>query len=233
MKPLLLDLFCGGGGCAKGYMDAGFYVIGVDIVPQPHYVGNEFYQEDAPSVLDQFLAGQPWHGYHLSDFAVIHASPVCKSYSWLNGAGKDHPRLILTVKERLRRTGLPWVIENVMGAAESMPGALMLCGSMFGLAVERHRLFESNIMWFAPGPCRHSNGCIGVYGHSIWDESQMECRRADGRNRPATVPVQVGRAAMDIDWMSMKELSQAIPPAYTRWIGQFLIEQVERCEVAG
>src|SRR5712692_9648159 len=84
IKPRLLDLFCGAGGSARGYMDAGFYVVGVDIAPQPHYCGDEFYQDDALVVLDILLSGGIWHGYRLSEFAVIHASPGCKDYSQAN-----------------------------------------------------------------------------------------------------------------------------------------------------
>jgi hypothetical protein len=224
-KPILLDLFSGAGGCAKGYQQAGFYVVGVDINPQPHYCGDEFIQADALEYLDTA---------DLSQFSAIHASPVCKGYTNLNSTGKEHHLLLIPdVMRRLKRIGKPWIIENVQGAVSELPGSLMLCGTMFGLQVERHRFFESSHMLFAPGPCRHRNGCIGVYGGSVWDESHTGTTRKDGRIRPAIVPWQEGARAMDIDWMEHEELTQAIPPAYTAWIGQFLMQVIIRneCEV--
>ena len=219
MKPRLLDLFCGAGGCAMGYHQAGFEVVGVDINPQPHYPF-EFHQADALT-------------YPLQGFDVIHASPVCKGYTELNAHGKEkHPKLIPAVREYLRLTGKPYVIENVTGAVQVMPGSIVLCGSMFGLMVQRHRLFESNVLLFAPGPCRHKSGCISVHGQSIWDSSQHGTTRKDGRIRPAIVPLERGMAAMGIDWMLHEELTQAIPPAYTAWIGAQLLSIVES-EVVG
>ena len=137
MKPRLLDLFCGAGGAAMGYHRAGFEVVGVDIKPQPHYPF-EFHQADAMT-------------YPLEGFDAIHASPPCQGYSphvssessaWAGTRGKDEPRLIGAVRERL--VGHAYVIENVVGARRELRGPLLLCGTMFGLPIARHRLFEMN-----------------------------------------------------------------------------------------
>lgn len=209
-KPKLLDLFCGAGGAAAGYAAAGFEVVGVDIVAQRHYPCT-FIQADALTFLQEA---------DLSVYDAAHASPVCKAYTECNLSPRQkHPRQIDAVRDLLQRTGKPWVIENVYGARSAMQASLLLCGSMFNLPVQRHRLFESNVFLFAPAACDHRNTTIAVYGHSVWDSSKPGTRRRDGRGRPDSVPLEVGRAAMGIEWMSRNELAQAIPPAYTRWIG--------------
>lgn len=220
VKPRLLDLFCGPGGCAKGYYDAGFEVVGVDIVTQPHYP-YEFHQADALT-------------YPLEGFDVIHASPVCKGYTELNYTGKEkHEKLILPVKERLRQSGKPFVIENVAGAKLELPGALWLCGSMFGLQVRRHRLFESNILLFAPGVCQHDRNFYSIHGDHVWNSAKRSPARKDGRWRPGYGTVEEGARAMGINWMSKQgEISQAIPPAYTRWIGEQLMDYLKQEAIA-
>jgi len=148
-KPRLLDLFSGAGGSAKGYQRAGFYVIGVDIKPQPHYCGDEFHQADALEYLAE----------HGCEFDVIHASPPCQGYAnvtrW-RGKQSNHPRLIAPTRELLIKIGKPWVIENVRTI--ELNTWLMLCGSMFNLRVLRHRYFESPcLLPVLLPPCDHSN----------------------------------------------------------------------------
>src|SRR5438477_10031249 len=122
-KPRLLDLFCGSGGTSHGYQQADFYVIGVDIVPQPRYIGDEFIQADALT-------------FDLDGYDAYHASPPCQGYSRslplarIHGI-KEHPLLIGDIRIRLEASGKPWVIENVEGS--NLPDAIELCGSMFGL----------------------------------------------------------------------------------------------------
>lgn len=205
-KPRLLDLFSGAGGAAKGYMDAGFYVVGVDIHPQPHYIGDEFHQADALT-------------FPLDGFDVIHASPPCQGYSVaknLPNSKGDYPLLIGTVRERLLAAGKPWIIENVVGSP--MGHFVMLCGTHFGLKVYRHRQFETSELIFSPGWCCHPRallpGYYTVFGKSVCGgklHGRQKARVADGR------------AAMGIDWMTIAELSQAIPPAYTEYIGRQLL----------
>lgn len=143
-KPRLLDLFCGAGGAAMGYHRAGFEVVGVDLKPQKHYPF-EFHQADAL----EFLAE------HGREFDVIHASPPCQAHTSLkNLHDKDYPELIEPTRRLLEKTGLPYIIENVVGAPLRNP--ILLCGSSFGLRVRRHRLFESN--WFLIAPPVATNG---------------------------------------------------------------------------
>src|SRR3972149_6341276 len=127
-KPSLLDLFCGAGGAARGYQRAGFYVVGVDIKPQPHYCGDEFYRADALT-------------YPLDGFDAIHASPPCQRYSWcaLQKYRINHPDLIGAVRYELVKSGKPYIIENVAGARKLLLNPIKLCGTMFDLPIWRHR----------------------------------------------------------------------------------------------
>lgn len=225
----LLDLFCCAGGCARGYMDAGFYVIGVDIKPQPHYIGHEFYQDDALVVLDTLLTGSAWNGYTLADFDAIHASPECKSYTNCNLSPKEkYEQLIAPVRERLIKTGKLYIIENVIGAKKHMNASILLCGSMFGLRMQRHRLFETNMdRYLMLPPCDDRKATIAVYGHSVWDSSLPGTQRKDGRARPDSVSIEIGREAMGINWMNIEEMAEAIPPAYTKFLGGQLKSYLE------
>lgn len=213
-RPKLLDLFCCAGGASKGYHEAGFDVTGVDIDPQPRYPYT-FIQADALTLDADFLA----------QFDVIHASPPCQSYSTLayrNGNGDDWPRLVEEVREMLQATGKPYVIENVEGAP--LVNAIMLCGTMFdGLRVLRHRLFESNVDLVAP-PHPKTHPLVfthdkrkGHYGKLDQDTSYVQV--TGGGN----CSVANAADALNIDWMTKMELNEAIPPAYTRYIGLQLI----------
>jgi DNA (cytosine-5)-methyltransferase 1 len=201
----LLDLFCGAGGAAVGYSRAGFdEIVGVDIKPQPRYPF-EFVQADA-------LA------YPLDGFDAIHASPPCQRFTAMRTMynAKEHADLLTPTRERLRGQSAPYVIENVPG---SPTAGLTLCGSMFGLGIRgaqlrRHRLFEVWPQLIMTPACNHHSPVIGVYGQH-------------GRDRRRSVEtfysVEDGRGAMGIDWMTGDELSQAIPPAYTEYVGRALI----------
>lgn len=227
VKLRLLDLYCCAGGASKGYSDAGFEVVGCDIQHQPHYTF-EFYQDDALHALDTLLSGKQWNGYSLSDFAAIHASPECKGYTICNLSPKDlYEKQIDLIRDRLKATVKLYVIENVMNAKKSLRASLLLCGSMFDLRTQRHRLFETNIptLLMTP-PCNHNSATIAVYGHSVWDSSLLGTPRKDGRSRPDSVSIKVGREVMGIDWMNIEELAEAIPPAYTRWLGKQLLREI-------
>lgn len=214
----LLDLFCGAGGAAMGYHRAGFEVVGVDIKPQPNYPF-EFHQADAM----EWLQGEVGPNYLLRDaFDVVHASPPCQAYSEGGRRYPDrqalHPRLIAPVREALMALGVPYVIENVMGALPEMRSPLMLHGGLFGLEVVRARLFESNVLLMAGRDAKPTKA-VGVYGE-----------RPDGRILNSKYPriraassIDEARAAMGIDWMTWPEITQAIPPAYTEWIGRQLL----------
>jgi DNA (cytosine-5)-methyltransferase 1 len=216
----LLDLFCGAGGCAVGYHRAGFDVVGVDIAPQPNYPF-EFIQGDA---LEYARA----HGH---EFDAVHASPPCQRYSTgtFRREWKDrHPDLIAPVRGLLQDLGRPWVIENV-GAAPLSPGAAVLCGLMFGLKVFRHRSFESSFLLMAPPHPSHKGKVIGrdgmrtcVGNSGCWGSGKQRRRvLASGSTERDDKPSWV--VAMGIDWMTIGEMREAIPPAYTEFVGRQLI----------
>jgi DNA (cytosine-5)-methyltransferase 1 len=224
----LLDLFCGAGGAAMGYHHAGFEVVGVDINPQPNYPF-EFHQGDAMT-------------WPLDGFDAIHASPPCQLYSVANNVHqKDHPDLLPATRERLQASGLPWVIENVPGAPMHQgPPTLfqpdihgvLVCGRKFPeLNVKRHRLFESNTPIQGTGDCplHHPGDWLLVFGHSVLERGHVIRKTPAGHNttRRKHTTTERGRDAMGINWMNRDELSEAIPPAYTEWIGGQLAAHVE------
>jgi len=211
-KPKLLDLFCGAGGASMGYYRAGFEVEGVDIKPQPHYPF-KFYQADA--------LGFPLEGYD-----AYHASPPCQGYSatanlpWL--AEKEYPLLILPTRLMLQATGKPYVIENVKRArvgckqletrkiAEHGMDAGLLCGCMFGYSFYLERLFETNFLWWQPRHQKHNSLTAGrMFGGRL--------RKAHDTKKEL------------LSWMDKKEITEAIPPAYTEYIGKYLLEVVNPC----
>jgi DNA (cytosine-5)-methyltransferase 1 len=218
-RPRILDLFCKAGGAGKGYADAGFEVVGVDIEPQPRYPF-EFHHADALEVLRILVAGGTWQGYTLDDFDAIHASPPCQAFSTLrHRTDGDYPDLIAATREHLRASGRPYVIENVVGAPLVNP--LLLCGSSFGLGVDgrqlrRHRQFESNVPMMAP-PCQHIGDVVGVYGTG--GGGQMT-RGYKARG------VAEARETLSTPWMTLAECAQAIPPAYTSWVGSYLLVEI-------
>lgn len=197
-RPRLLDLFCGAGGAAMGYYRAGFDVVGVDLHPQPRYPF-EFYQADALT-------------FPLDGFDAIHASPPCQGYCSLNTINKrEYPLLLAPMRARLAAAGVPWVMENVKGAP--MPFYVELCGRQFGLNVFRHRIFETSHLVMSPGKCSHVGLRSVKSGGSVM---------AVYRKQPGTL-IQ-WRDAMGVDWMNKDELAEAIPPAYTEWVGRQLLE---------
>lgn len=211
MKPKLLDLFCGAGGAGMGYYRAGFDVVGVDLHPQPHYPF-EFIQADA---LDYVAA----HGWR---YDAIHASPPCQAHTWASkkhrNTGTEYIDLLPQTRFMLQTLGLPYVIENVIGAPMRNP--MVLCGTMFGLRVFRHRQFESNIMLLGPGrKCSHRGAAVGFDDQSF---VTIAGHGGDGSGKIAN-----WRDAIGIEWMSKPEITQAIPPAYTEWIGLQLIKYVQ------
>ena len=210
-RPLLLDLYCGVGGCSAGYAAAGFDVVGVDHRAQPDYP-YPFVRADAMT-------------YPLDGFDVVHASPPCKRFSVTQAVHRHRLRLfdpnddLLTpTLARLRDSGLPWIVENVPGAP--MPDdAVTVCGSAFGLGVRRHRRFAASSPLRGTG-CRHDlqPHPVGVYGDGgAWT------RTAPGGGGTKVVGAAAG-VALGIDWTTdQTRLSQAIPPAYTEWIGRQVI----------
>lgn len=217
-KPILLDTYCKAGGSTKGYQRAGFYVVGVDTEPQPHYCGDEFFQSDAITFISKY--GR--------DFDLIGASPPCQAYSVTKAMHDNkHPDLVAATREALQATNKPYAIENVPGAP--LKNYVMLCGTMFGLRVIRHRLFECNPqILMSPFSCCHWGRATGSGSSRHKKARSGTVSLSDG-----FVFVTVcgndylgdeGRMAMGIDWTTKAELSQAVPPAYTEWIGRRMRE---------
>ena len=240
MKPKLLDLFCGAGGASMGYHRAGFEVIGADNKPQPHYPF-PFIIGDALEIVDMLLAGNQIkaHGrgfhewYGLNDLAAFHASPPCQRYSAITKQhGKEvvekHLDLILPTRNMLAATGKPYIIENVPGAKKELINPYMLCGTMFDLRsgeylLRRHRYFECSFdIYFAPASCYHAGLPLSVYGHPGGSSCRDHVKMGYSRD---------WRIGMDIDWMTNDELAQAIPPAYTEYIGKYLMQAVMRLDI--
>ena len=196
-KPRIADLFCGAGGAAMGLHRAGFEVVGYDIKPMPRYPF-EFHQQDALTV-------------DLSGFDAVWASPPCQRYSimrnlpWLKG--REWWDSIPPTRMLLKESGLPYILENVMGA--KLEGG-WLCGTMFGLPVYKHRAFETHWFWLQPGHPKHrmvikAGNYFGANGGRLVMESRL----------------------MGIDWMTRAELTQAIPPAYSEFLGKQLMAYLE------
>ena len=202
-----------------GYHRAGFDVIGVDIEPQPHYPF-QFIRCDALAYLEAVGEG----GQRRDELTAIHASPPCQKFTAYRrrggGVGDGYPDLIEPVRTLLNGTGLPWVMENVEGS--SVRPDVRLCGSSFGLDVQRHRWFETSVPMMSP-PCVHG----------IWKPRFPHATNRTNLRRTVEVgvwriPLPVQQAAMGIDWMPLDELTEAIPPAYTEYIGSHLMDALER-----
>lgn len=222
MRPRLLDLYSCAGGAAVGYQRAGFDVVGVDIARQPNY---PFEHHVADAV--EFVRA---HGH---EFDAIHASPPCQHYTTASATarkhhGADYPDLIDPTRDALAELNVPWVIENVPAARSRLRNPVKLCGSSFGLDLERHRFFEISGFDLMVPPCDHSwqtprfrsldarmvkagrlARVVGVHGHCQYaGEFALRC------------------AAMGIGWMTSDELAEAIPPAYTQLIGEALVAEL-------
>jgi DNA (cytosine-5)-methyltransferase 1 len=202
-RPRLLDLFCCQGGASRGYVDAGFDVVGIDIYPQPRYP-YEFIQADAIALDAAWIA---------ANFEAAHASPPCQAHTLAWKINKrEHPRLIPPTRALLQATGLPYVIENVEEARDELRDPVRLCGTMFGLHTYRHRLFEVGgfeVIARPHGDHLARNAKMGrpaepdEYMHIVGNFSGVE--RA--------------RGIMRMPWANRDGLREAIPPAYTELIG--------------
>jgi DNA (cytosine-5)-methyltransferase 1 len=211
MRPRLLDLFCGAGGAAMGYHRAGFDVVGVDIRPQPHYPFR-FIEGDAIEY------AKVWGG----SFDAIHASPPCQRWLGVPFALGDaaYPDLVDPARRVLIGLGVPWVIENVPGAPLD---GFVLCGLTFGLPIVRHRRFETSpSMLMAPSTCSQRSWKRGTehpgaypYAHGAWRPAWRK------HVMPVVWP-----------WMTLEESGEAIPPAYTEWIGRQLMAAIATEAVA-
>lgn len=211
----LLDLFCGAGGATRGYQQAGFHVTGVDINPQPDYIGDTFHQADALTYLTNH-----WHQYD-----AIHASPPCQASTALTkgtNRGRVYVNLIPATRELFNQLPIPTVIENVQGS--DLRRDLTLCGEMFGLGVIRHRYFELD-GWTMPPPAHKPHrGRVRGYRHGQWFDGPYVAVYGEGGGKGSVAEWQ---EAMGIDWTSnRKSIAEAIPPAYTAHIGRHLAEHI-------
>jgi hypothetical protein len=230
----LLDLFCGAGGAGKGYMEAGFVIYGVDIEPQPDYPG-AFHQGDAISVLSTLIGGGSVAFTHpggriehatLADFDATHASPPCQASTALTkgtNQGREYLNLIPATRALLALHNKPTVIENVQGS--DLRRDLTLCGEMFGLGVIRHRYFE--VSGFPAVPLDHKphRGRVAGWRHGEWFDGPYFAVYGDGGGKGTVAQWQ---DAMDMHWTSnRKSIAEAIPPAYTRFIGGQIMQHLE------
>jgi DNA (cytosine-5)-methyltransferase 1 len=206
-KLKALDLFCKAGGATKGLQRAGFYVVGVDIEPQPHYCGNEFHQADALT-------------FDLSGYDFIWASPPCQDHMQTPHRKHGTGWMLGAIRERLTGANTPWVIENVKSAP--LRADYKLCGCYFQLPhLRRERWFETS--WCGVGvfpPHDHSKIALSVVGHGMPSWVRQKWGRCP--------TIAEYRAAMGIDWMNRDELSQAVPPAYSEYIGRQFLKAMER-----
>ena len=207
MRPRLLDLFCGAGGCSVGYHRAGFDVTGVDINPQPNYPF-EFHRADALT-------------FPLDGFDVIHASPPCQDHSPLRSRAGAHGTgwMLDATLDRLSDNSALWIVENVSAAHNRAD--IMLCGEMFGLRTVRHRRFTidprfAGLLCTPPHP-RHKARTSTRKRRACWEAGMHISVTGD-------IGSTIGGLALGIEWMTGNELSQAIPPAYTEYIGLQLID---------
>lgn len=216
MKPRLLDLFCGAGGATRGYRMAGFEVIGVDIEEQPDYCGDMFIHGDALEIGRKF-------GHR---FDAIHGSPPCQASCTLTkgtNKGREYLNLIPQTRELLDSLGKPYVIENVQGS--DLRRDYTLCGEMFGLGVIRHRYFE--VSGFEPSPPVHKKhrGRVRGWRHGVYHDGPYLAVHGEGGGKGS---VSEWQDAMGIHWTSVrKSIAEAIPPAYTEFIGGQLMARLD------
>ncbi|MFF3206649.1 DNA methylase [Streptomyces sp. NPDC002962] len=224
-RPLLLDLFCCAGGAAVGYHRAGFDVVGVDIRPRPNYPFT-FHQGDALNYLAALITSG-----EIERYCVVHASPPCQDQCSLTvgtnrsqGWGGTHEDLVAPTRALLDASGLPYVIEQPNGRAKIRKD-LTLCGEQFRLGVIRHRNFELG-RWTVTRPVHVKHrGRVRGWRHGEFFDGPYVAAYGNGGGKPSVPELQ---AAMDIGWTDVREeLTEAIPPAYSQWIGAAFLAQTQ------
>jgi DNA (cytosine-5)-methyltransferase 1 len=212
-RPIAVDLYCCQGGATRGYQQNGFYVIGVDLDPQPRYCGDEFWQADAIAWLEAHA------GFIREQVALVAASPPCQFDSDCQRImGRDHPDLIEPTREALEEIGVPYVLENVRGALPKLKDPVELCGTMFNLRTYRHRYFETG-GWTLAQPA-----------HPQHTAPQTKMGRAP---QPGEFVQAIGnfsgvgmvRDDWGVPWMNRDGIRESIPPAYARYVGEQFLAQ--------
>lgn len=224
-RPRLLDGYCCGGGASMGYHRAGFEVEGVELFPRGDYPF-KLHTGDAVAFIRDTIG----------DYAAYAMSPPCQDHSSLTKGNRGrgwtdgHVDLIAATREALVETGRPYIIENVVGAKSQLIDPVQLCGLSFGLRVFRHRLFESNVELTVPEHPSHKGHRVAGWRHGVKHEGDMFAVYGDGGGKGSVAEWQ---AAMGIDWTTDKVcLAEAIPPAYTEFLGAQLLAHVESQEAA-
>ncbi|MFJ6367110.1 DNA cytosine methyltransferase [Streptomyces virginiae] len=229
-RPALLDLYSCAGGAGRGYDRAGFAVTGVDIRPRPNYPFT-FIQGDALTVLTTLIESGD-----IRRFTAVHASPPCQKRCALTvgtnqsrGWGGTHEDLITPTRELLDASGLPYVIEQPDGKADVRKD-VTLCGEMFGLGVLRHRNFELG-GWNAPQPVHKPHrGRVRGWRHGRYFDGPYVAAYGKGGGKATVAEMQ---QAMGIDWTDVREeLTEAIPPAYSEWLGRAFLTHTTATAVA-
>lgn len=225
-KLKVLDLCCGGGGASEGYYRARFDVTGIDNKPQKHYRHKFILADALPYLINNWSEIE-------AEFDVITGGPPCQKYSDLtpDAYKAGHTDMLEHVLAFLRTKNKPYIIENVSGARRHMINPVMLCGSMFGLPIWRHRHFENNLgIYASPATCNHSFIPILVSGVTTRRTpvlvSGRGMREVEGRRRKENT-AEEKRQAMGIYWMTEKEVTQAVPPVYTEWLGLQAIKYLQ------
>lgn len=208
-RPVLLDLFCCAGLAAEGYHRAGWDIVGVDCRPQRHYPF-EYHVDDALGFASKY-------GRH---FAAVHASPPCQAYSCAGTVRSRKPDLLNLCESWLARLDCPAILENVPPAPFTWP-TVTLCGSVFGLAVLRHRKFGLHRWHVVPPPCCHrgyatEGDYLTVTTHAT---TCRLARRAGVRADVATACRAMGTQRL----LPLADLGEGVPPAYTAWLGANLL----------
>jgi hypothetical protein len=224
VKPRLLDAFCCAGGASVGYARAGFDVVGVDLDPGvARWYPFEGYQGDAVEFIRR-------HGH---EFDAIVGSPPCQDGTTLTRGnrkrdawkGDSHVNLIPATRDAMTSTGKPYIIENVEGFRRELVDPVRLCGLSFNLKVFRHRYFESNIPLNVPDHPTHRGHRVAGWRHGIRHDGDMFAVYGDGGGKGSLTEWQ---STMEMPWVTEKHyIAEAIPPAYTEFLGRQLIAHLE------
>lgn len=216
----ILDVCCGVGGVSRGLQWAlpGAHITGIDIEPQPEYIGNSFIQGDGIEYI--YDCGKSYDFIWMS-WPCQFSSALTKGTNF----GRSYPDLIPPGRLAALGTGVPWIIENVAGA--DIRHDLMLCGEMYGLSTLRHRYFEYSPSLQAPyTPHPPHRGPVRGYRHGIYRDGPYLAVHGAGGGKATDTEC---RTALGIDWTwNRHSLVEAIPPAYTYYIGQHLEPQLRK-----